>query len=95
MEPEARENYLQETLQRAEVFESLMVHPAWKYIRAYIENAVKTFSTRVINEDMDEKLFLVEKGKVKGLLSLISEVENSLNTLKNERKKNTSKPTEL
>ena len=95
MDQEQQENYLQETLARAEIFESLLTHPGWKYIRAYIENAVKTFSTRVINEDMDEKVFLVEKGKVKGLLSLISEVENSLNTLKNERHKKVTKPTEL
>jgi len=88
------EDYLQETLQRAEVFEVMVAHPAWAYIKAYVENQTKTFATRVINEDMDEKTFLVEKGKVKGLLALLSEVENSLNVLKNERNKKAKKLTE-
>lgn len=89
-----QEEYLNEELERASVFESLVIHPAWKYIKAYVENSLKTFSTRVVNEDMDEKLFLVEKGKVKGLLALLAEVENSLNTLKNERNKKIKKSTE-
>ena len=87
MEPN---DYLQETLQRAEIFEAMVSHPAWAYIRAYIENNVKTFSTRMVNEDMDERTMLVEKGKIKGLLSLLAEVENSLNVLKVERAKKTT-----
>lgn len=95
MEPitEEQNNYLQETLQRAEIFETMIRHPAWVYIRAYIENNVKTFSTRLINEDMDEKTMLVEKGKIKGLLSLLAEVENSLNILKAERAKKKTETT--
>ena len=79
MEKEEQQNYLNETLERAEIFEAMLLHPGWKYIKSFIENQVKTFSTRVINEDMDEKTFLIEKGKVKGLISLLSEVENSIN----------------
>jgi len=89
-----QEEYLNEELERASIFEALIIHPAWKYIKTYVENQTKTFATRVINEDMDEKLFLVEKGKVKGLLALLAEVENSLNTLKNERNKKIKKSTE-
>ena len=89
------EDYLKDTLDRGAIFESMVAQPGWKYLRAFIENSVKTFSTRAINEDMDEKLFLVEKGKVKGLLSLLAEVENSIQILKNERKKQTTEPTEL
>ena len=44
---------------------------------------------------MDEKTFLVEKGKVKGLLSLLIEIENSIQILQNERTKPTPEPTEL
>jgi len=89
------EDYLKDTLDRGAIFENMVRQPGWPYLKAYIENAVKVFSTRVINEDMDEKTFLVEKGKVKGLLSLLIEIENSIQILQNERTKPTPEPTEL
>jgi uncharacterized alpha-E superfamily protein len=79
--------YLQDVLVRGAAFESLIRNEGWKYIKIYIENATKTFATRMINEDMDEKVMLVEKGKIKGYLSLLAEIENSLLTLKNARTK--------
>jgi hypothetical protein len=90
--PVEQPNYLAETLQRGEMFEVLVHSPSWDYVRAYVENAVKVFSTRVINEDMDHETELVEKGKVKGLLGLLTEINNSIEVLNAERQK-TQQPT--
>ena len=83
-----RKEALDATLERAGAFEVLVNQKGWEYLKAYIENQIRSFANKAILEgfkDMEDYQF--ERGMVTGLQRLIGEVDSNLNTLKNEREK--------
>lgn len=80
-----------EMLERAYAFEEVQRFDGWKFIKAYIENRIRDFANKCILsgfESMEE--FNLERGKVLSLQQLLSEMEASIKTLEDERKRVTT-----
>lgn len=80
--------YLQEELKKAVAFEALKTSEAFTYLQAYYENLVKQFTnTAIIAGFKSMEEFNLERGKVLSIRSMFGDIESSLNTLEEERKK--------
>lgn len=88
IEPQAQRDAKKDTLERGELFRVLINAPAWQPIRSYVENMIQAFSNRAINagfKDMEE--YAYERGKVQGLVGMMSEIDTAIRLLEEERKK--------
>lgn len=84
-----QQEYLDEQLARGGAFEQMMTTDGWKYIKAYIENKIRTFSNKAIIEGfktMEE--YKEEKGEVNGLRELLQHMDGAIQTAYAEKKKN-------
>jgi hypothetical protein len=85
---------LKESLKRGESFESMMSSESWSYVKAFIEIRIKVFANRAIKEGFkDFSEYQLERGKVLGLSELLSDIENDLRIL-NEQRQKSPQPTE-
>lgn len=77
-----QEEAKQEARERAEHFNMLVHSESWKYIKFYVENRIKAFSTRAIKEGFETReQNELERGKVLGLTELVANIENDLKIL--------------
>lgn len=98
MEPEITnpiiDESLQETLRRGETFEVMVHSDSWAYVKAYIESSIKAFANKAIKDGFkDYNEYQLERGKVLGLSGLLSNIDNDLRIL-NEQRQAASQPTE-
>lgn len=85
---QVRREALDFAIQKGAEYEVLTNQEGWKYLMTYIEAQIKNFATTAINNgfpSMEE--FNLERGKVKALQALLSEVESAIQTTRNERQK--------
>lgn len=85
---EVREDALKQATQKGVVYEELVRSKGWEFIKAYIENQIKTFANEaIITGFKDHNDYLLKRGIVVGMRSILGEVQSSLKTLEDERKK--------
>lgn len=78
----------QEALARGTAFEEIIRSKGWEYLNAYIQNQIKLFASDVLLGTIKDWETLVERrGEVNGLRKLIGLIDTSLDTLKDERRK--------
>ena len=76
----------EEVLFKAGILEELTTTKGWKFITTYIQDRIQQFTNKALIDgfkNMEEYMFY--RGEVSGLRSLLVEVENSLQNLKNYR----------
>lgn len=82
---------LEELYLKQGAFEELIRVRGWEYIKAYVENNVRTFSTKAIKKGFkDEKELEYERGVVNGMLRLVEQVNETLEQAKREKEKDGS-----
>lgn len=75
----------EEILEKAAAFEELIRTKGWGYIKAYAQDALNGFSARAVKTgftSMEDYQF--ERGRVAGIFSILSEVENAIQTIRDE-----------
>jgi hypothetical protein len=78
----------QEAMIRATDIDQIVRSEGWKWIKIYIENAIRDFANKTITvgfSTIEEMNF--ERGKVVGLRQLLVQVEADIKRLQDDRKK--------
>lgn len=84
-----QEESRKESVERAQAFEGLMMHPGFKYQKAYYENRLKAFVNDLFNKvDKPISDFEGERRELIGLKKLFSEITFEVDQARNERKTN-------
>lgn len=87
---------LKETLKRGSEFEVMMQSAGWKLIESYVASKIQIFANDIIlQDDKDISEFEKERREIIGIRKLLNIISGDVETLKNERKRETATtPTE-
>jgi very-short-patch-repair endonuclease len=87
-----QEDYLKETLIRAQDFEELIRSRGWEHIKNYYQNAVQKFATNILlQEEKSIVEFEGERHELIGLRKLIGMIDSDIETSRKENEKNKNK----
>lgn len=79
---------LKDTLERANAFEEMVRTPGWKFVQAYYENKVRLFTNKLLmSNDKYIEEFSQERLELIGIRKLLGEIDSTLETLQQERRK--------
>jgi len=81
----------QDTLEKAVAYEELTHTKGWGYIKAYAQEALNAFSLKAMRTGfVDMAEYQLERGKVVGIFMILNDVEQTIQTLKEDRAERTS-----
>lgn len=86
-----QQDYLNNLINRGIAFEEMKHNRGWEMVETYIQNVVRQFAnTAVLKGFSSIEEMNLERGKVIGLQGLLTEINNAIKALEDDRSKNRS-----